>query len=542
MTETTTHETAAYTAVQDAPIDFLYDGSEEWILFIIEPDGTHTIPKRDTDRMVEVYPYPRRWPDISDEHRTARVSSLEEFRGRYPYTPTKLPALMRPKPPLYNGDEPKQYILRADLEALLKAEREAKRPRRTATRFEPKITRTSGSRPGGTLESNREWRAWVAYWSEWKRLIDGWKDIVRAWWAVLAGSNYSGQDIAVSLFKGLTYKSPLAVERDFCFRAIEYFEDCYASEAPPDEPLSDEGWRKIAVDVLSYMEYLLPSLYLERGDEIPSVTYLNRMMRVQGDLRAAMNRQHGEKPSMLTLNLKDSTARAAEELGEIANPRDFVGLTRDSAEGAIRNPGRTLQAKFDAGDISVAELLPMRHRTEEAKRTPAFKSLNWTAEDGDEFGDYLPDEDDPTEREAPADIAEDTGLDPAIRYSNSRRREAVRAIASEARKVAARDLTAKQLEVFKAISADGFTRADKDIAADLGMSESAFNRVKRRALGRVKAALEAQGITEDTPREIAQWWISGPPVAETGTAFRATRMPSFWTDSPAKEKVSKKVV
>jgi hypothetical protein len=65
MTETIRHkgdenhvQAMAYTNPADVLSDTKYDGSEDSILFILAPDGTHTIPKRDVDSMVEVYPYP----------------------------------------------------------------------------------------------------------------------------------------------------------------------------------------------------------------------------------------------------------------------------------------------------------------------------------------------------------------------------------------------------------------------------------------------------------------------------------------------------
>jgi len=226
----------AYTTAADVLGDTEYDGSGDSILFILKPDGTHTIPPREVDRMVEVYAYPRLWPDLSNEHTTMRPASpryaarailYKEF-GRIPkpkysneylterlysggqppggaYLPTgfggyaflpydphpsaRLPKMKREKLPKarkkivrhkWSHPRPKWKIDREMVRASVKKARrlEALDRARPVTYVAytdgngNKVREPSDYKPRPTTEMPRHPDYWEAYWTQWERRMD----------------------------------------------------------------------------------------------------------------------------------------------------------------------------------------------------------------------------------------------------------------------------------------------------------------------------------------------------------------------------------
>jgi DNA-directed RNA polymerase specialized sigma24 family protein len=328
----------------------------------------------------------------------------------------------------------------------------------------------------------REWHRWSAYWDEWDQLMG-------TWWGRLAEEEPQvvGMDLHQALreARGSAWARFARTRRDresvaLLVGTLEVFALAFKEEGnAPDA----EGWDRIVVRTLNSLAGTQAEAHLKasRGRSMSSIVHATRSTKTHPSNRLAYQRRDGTKLPIIASYLPLATMEAAE------HEDDLLGRSERGVGARARRGVSLKQVKFE-------------DRQERLDKVVG---------------------------EGPATVGElepDPGAaDPAHAYAKKMEREAQRNFVRYINTVAMVTLKKRQKEVWVALYINRDKRPHGKIAAEMGISKSAFSKTRGRALENVRGALAARGIEGRIDGWAEKWWLEGPRVLnpETGRPMPA---------------------
>jgi DNA-directed RNA polymerase specialized sigma24 family protein len=350
------------------------------------------------------------------------------------------------------------------------------------------IPELSPNAPDASLEAER--KRWEAYWEGWNRLVG-------SWWDMLADEE---PHVVGTALHAEIRRSYFAAREEFeqtgrgranvalLHGALGEFTWAFIDEGfSPDA----EGWKRIIKRVLDFLHDGLPEIHLraDGGRSMSSIVYAARSTKTRPSHKRAYERRDGTKLNILASHLAAAT-KEAEEAED-----DFLGRSVRGAAARARRGVSLKQVKFEDRQERLDKVVGEGPAT---------------------VGDLEPDP---------------GTADPTRAYAKKMEREAHRELMVYINTVAMETLKKRQKEVWVALYINRDKRPHGKIAAEMGISKSAFSKTRGRALENVRGALAERGIDVRIDGWTEKWWLDGPRVPHPDTnrpmpAFHPQRMAS----------------